>query len=181
MARLQDAEVDSNLTRNAQRDAGLRSARKTVVRPERLLGCASSLRDRRRCRSGVQLRRTANLSNSTASVGREFDLARNAQRDAGLRSARKTVVRPERFELPASWFVARRSIQLSYGRNRQIVSRNLRTYRRIASIPLGGANSGASTCRSAQCAPPGQNLAPAASGARILPYRISITIPPWDP
>jgi hypothetical protein len=25
-------------------------------------------------------------------------------------------VRPERFELPASWFVARRSIQLSYGR-----------------------------------------------------------------
>ncbi len=27
------------------------------------------------------------------------------------------VVRPERFELPASWFVARRSIQLSYGRN----------------------------------------------------------------
>ena len=28
------------------------------------------------------------------------------------------VVRPERFELPASWFVARRSIQLSYGRAR---------------------------------------------------------------
>jgi hypothetical protein len=27
------------------------------------------------------------------------------------------MVRPERFELPASWFVARRSIQLSYGRN----------------------------------------------------------------
>ncbi len=26
------------------------------------------------------------------------------------------VVRPERFELPTSWFVARRSIQLSYGR-----------------------------------------------------------------
>src|SRR5713226_5837553 len=26
------------------------------------------------------------------------------------------LVRPERFELPASWFVARRSIQLSYGR-----------------------------------------------------------------
>ena len=26
------------------------------------------------------------------------------------------MVRPERFELPASWFVARRSIQLSYGR-----------------------------------------------------------------
>ena len=28
------------------------------------------------------------------------------------------LVRPERFELPASWFVARRSIQLSYGRAR---------------------------------------------------------------
>ncbi len=27
------------------------------------------------------------------------------------------VVRPERFELPTSWFVARHSIQLSYGRN----------------------------------------------------------------
>jgi hypothetical protein len=26
------------------------------------------------------------------------------------------MARPERFELPASWFVARRSIQLSYGR-----------------------------------------------------------------
>ena len=29
------------------------------------------------------------------------------------------MVRPERFELPASWFVARRSIQLSYGRMRK--------------------------------------------------------------
>jgi hypothetical protein len=28
----------------------------------------------------------------------------------------ESVVRPERFELPAFWFVARRSIQLSYGR-----------------------------------------------------------------
>ncbi len=37
----------------------------------------------------------------------------------GTLSARKfliELVRPERFELPASWFVARRSIQLSYGR-----------------------------------------------------------------
>ena len=33
----------------------------------------------------------------------------------GLKS-NELVVRPERFELPAFWFVARRSIQLSYGR-----------------------------------------------------------------
>jgi hypothetical protein len=30
------------------------------------------------------------------------------------------MARPERFELPTSWFVARRSIQLSYGRFVQI-------------------------------------------------------------
>ena len=35
---------------------------------------------------------------------------------------REKVVRPERFELPAFWFVARRSIQLSYGR---IVAREI--------------------------------------------------------
>ena len=32
------------------------------------------------------------------------------------------MVRPERFELPTSWFVARRSIQLSYGRKRKNVA-----------------------------------------------------------
>jgi hypothetical protein len=32
------------------------------------------------------------------------------------------MVRPERFELPASWFVARRSIQLSYGRKEDKVT-----------------------------------------------------------
>jgi hypothetical protein len=38
------------------------------------------------------------------------------KRPAQSRPFLMTVVRPERFELPASWFVARRSIQLSYGR-----------------------------------------------------------------
>jgi hypothetical protein len=30
------------------------------------------------------------------------------------------MVRPERFELPTYWFVASRSIQLSYGRMRKV-------------------------------------------------------------
>ena len=34
----------------------------------------------------------------------------------GINDRTFQMVRPERFELPASWFVATRSIQLSYGR-----------------------------------------------------------------
>jgi hypothetical protein len=33
-----------------------------------------------------------------------------------IRKSLKRVARPERVELPTFWFVARRSIQLSYGR-----------------------------------------------------------------
>jgi hypothetical protein len=35
-----------------------------------------------------------------------------------IRKLLKRVARPERVELPTFWFVARRSIQLSYGRTR---------------------------------------------------------------
>ena len=48
----------------------------------------------------------------------EIHIAQDSKPRALATSAqfRKRMVRPERFELPASWFVARRSIQLSYGR-----------------------------------------------------------------
>jgi hypothetical protein len=35
---------------------------------------------------------------------------------ADLKSSKSKLARPERFELPTTWFEARYSIQLSYGR-----------------------------------------------------------------
>ena len=52
--------------------------------------------------------------------------------------SRNEMVRPERFELPTYWFVASRSIQLSYGRTREVSSE---TIDRISGL-LGQRNCG---------------------------------------
>jgi hypothetical protein len=84
---------------------------KSMARPERLLGLTpSSLRDRRRWRSGVQLRQTAKLSNSPCCLP-VVRIESVEQHLAVLRfSIRNSVARPERFELPASWFVVAKMI-----------------------------------------------------------------------
>ncbi len=61
-------------------------------------------------------------------------------------SARKSVVRPERFELPTTWFEARCSIQLSYGRSGASLAErrpgSTLLYRHGADIPDPGNQSG---------------------------------------
>src|ERR1700722_20890894 len=72
----------------------------------------------RGCPGGTALRRHTKPSNdSKKDIGK--------WRPGRPSSRKKSMVRPERFELPASWFVARRSIQLSYGRKGQnsVISR----------------------------------------------------------
>jgi hypothetical protein len=59
------------------------------------------------------------------------------------------MVRPERFELPASWFVARRSIQLSYGRNGQ-GQQKLRLAQHDREHPVWRVTDAFRMCRSAQ-------------------------------
>jgi hypothetical protein len=72
------------------------------------------------------------------------------------------MVRPEGFEPPASWFVARRSIQLSYGRNEKIVCNLLDDEPSTPAPKLLGRLKTRTTT---------------ASGARILTQRLPITIP----
>src|ERR1019366_917172 len=104
-----------------------------MVRPERLLA-ASPLVLRfatdRRCaaRGSVQPGADAGLSNSAClSAGSSNYYVERSKPRKGSQTP-KIMVRPERFELPASWFVARRSIQLSYGRALTIIDSN--TWRR---------------------------------------------------
>ena len=85
----------------------------TGARPERLLGAA------RLAPTGPPFGRSAPQrgvvelgSLSVASSNRDLWAIRVEKRFWD----RLKLVRPERFELPTSWFVARRSIQLSYGR-----------------------------------------------------------------
>jgi hypothetical protein len=46
----------------------------------------------------------------------KIDYSRRFTQEAYLSHVVENMVRPERFELPTFWFVARRSIQLSYER-----------------------------------------------------------------
>jgi hypothetical protein len=66
-------------------------------------------------RSGVQLGLRPSCRTRLV-VRREFEFKTSSPIWSLSVQTRKTVARPERFELPTSWFVARRSIQLSYGR-----------------------------------------------------------------
>jgi hypothetical protein len=85
-----------------------------MVRPERLFALrahpfgvalrAIAIAAARRCR------RTPLLSAGSSNHCVELPATTKGSR------SRKAMVRPEGFEPPASWFVARRSIQLSYGR-----------------------------------------------------------------
>src|SRR6185503_18719566 len=64
----------------------------------------------RRC-----IRRLACLAEASARVQRMRWLACQAEASVRIQRMRR-LVRPARLELATSWFVARRSIQLSYGR-----------------------------------------------------------------
>ncbi len=67
-------------------------------------------------RVGVQLGHRRPSCRTRLVSCREFELSSHAVRTNRWSSSQQALVRPERFELPTSWFVARRSIQLSYGR-----------------------------------------------------------------
>jgi hypothetical protein len=76
----------------------------------------SSLRDRRRFATASNLA-AGQVVELNLFICREFEW--DAYRELGPRGALGTLynlARPERFELPTTWFEAKYSIQLSYGR-----------------------------------------------------------------
>ena len=62
--------------------------------------------------------RFALVSTGKTISGREFRAGNKKTSEVALLALLFLMVRPERFELPTAWFVARYSIQLSYGRIR---------------------------------------------------------------
>ena len=79
------------------------------MRPERLLGAGRLVPSGPpSLRAGVQLGLRPSCRTRLV-VCREFELRPRAVSDDKGPQARKSMVRPERFELPASWFVARRA------------------------------------------------------------------------
>jgi hypothetical protein len=77
------------------------------------------------------------------------------------------MVRPERFELPTSWFVAMRSIQLSYGRSAEVAGGESRPSLKAAArgahlherLQATGPCLGEKRCR-APFGPPAQKIFP---------------------
>ena len=78
------------------------------------------------------------------------------------RFLKEKLARPERFELPTPWFVARYSIQLSYGRAAGNLWRDLRVSWGPGQCPV---------------AAKAQRLAPGRRGGGILPQRVLFTTP----
>ena len=82
-----------------------------LARPERW-----ALATRGACR-----RANALLGANAALRAAQFELSRATKTKRPRKGAFQFLARPERFELPTTWFEARYSIQLSYGRMRSIV------------------------------------------------------------
>src|ERR1700690_2266989 len=89
-----------------------------MARPERLLAAAPLVPSGPpSLRSGVNLGRRPSFRTRLVGLSGVRIIGDEPAASTGSSRSEKVMARPERFELPTSWFVARRSIQLSYGRN----------------------------------------------------------------
>ena len=112
-----------------------------LARPERLLAAAPLVLrfapDRRRCAPASNLAADGQVVElallSVGSSNRYPNRARGAPSSPQTYSWK--MARPERFELPTTWFVARYSIQLSYGRAEP---RSISQGSALGSIPATG-------------------------------------------